>query len=200
MNLKSFCKITCVVLLLCAASTLGCATTQQTRYPATVDIAQLGGEQRFPLAAAGFVRVGSMVYARDGSDYSVGYNRYDPGLVQAVTMYFYPAKAELDKQFAAEVQNVLQTHEEAVMVKNSHFAVSKAGVKLEGRIARFEYRGRFGEGEQELVSALWLTRLGSRFVKVRATTPREQARDAEANMRELMEQVAWEREPVTGKR
>lgn len=171
----------------------GCQTTQVAQpppgYPA--EITGIGESRNFPSHVGPYVRGKLIMYAPGMTDHSVGYDRYDGMVRNAVTLYFYPAFAPIPQQYAAEKQEILRAHAKSALVTEKNVVLSKGGASYTARVAVFQFDEVFAGQYQRLSSELILIELPSHLFKVRSTAPLDQVEAAEASMFTLLESVNW---------
>lgn len=159
------------------------------RYPAPVpDFAQW---ERFPAECASYRRGPVTAYAPALANYSVGYDRYDAALQNAVTLYFYPRMKDPAAQLRAEEALVLKAHPDGRVVDRRSFTLEREGTSYDATLVTFEFSDIFAARRQSLSSQLWIMFLNSGTFKVRSTAPLDQAALSEGSVRQLLQCVAW---------
>jgi hypothetical protein len=177
-----------------ACASLACspvvATSQSLpRYPAPVpDFAQW---EKFPAECAGYRRGVVTAYAPALTDYSVAYDRYDPTLQNAVTLYFYPRMKDPAAQLRAEEAEVTNAHRNGHVVSRRSLVLEREGASYEATLVTFEYGGLIAGKQQSLNSQLWVVFLSSGTFTVRSTAPIDQAALSEASVQQLLQCVRW---------
>jgi len=181
-----------LVAPLAVALLVGCPSAphfNRSGFPA--EISGVGDSQNFPLQVAGYQRGKMYMYQPGMKDYSIGYDRFEATLQNAVTLYFYPLVRPIAEQFNAEKQEILGAHAGSVLLVERQTSVQKNGVSFQAFIATFKFDEIFAGQQQKVFSELVLVALPDRFFKVRSSAPLAQASPAEASMFGLLERINW---------
>jgi hypothetical protein len=166
----------------------GCPTLHR---PYPVETVGMGELDWAPIHVAGYTRGKMIMYDPARIDCSVGYNRFDSELQQAITVYFYPRSGDEAAQFAAEKDRVLEVHRGGKHVSDKRVDLVKDGQTYSALVATFEYEDTLNDARQLVSSQLVLIPLTTRLVKVRSTAPLAQAALAESGMLTLLDGVKW---------
>lgn len=162
---------------------LGCPSI-----PPTAELTDVADPALFPAQVGEYQR-----WSEPSWKTSVGYNRYDFTLQNAVTLYFNPRECSLAEQFAAEKEAILSAHPGSVVLDERELSISTEGSSVPALLATFRYDEVFANRRQPVFSELVLISLPDEFCKVRSSAPLGQALIAEASMFELLGQLGWKR-------
>ncbi len=161
----------CVLLSACF-STLPAPPQQARAYPASVPDFERFDE--FPAMVGAYARGEVTAYAPGLRDYSVAYNRFDPLVQSAVTIYLYPCSTDVQAQLEAERNQVLRAHVPASVLSDVRSLVEVGGTASPSDQVVFEYEQPFAGRRQAVVSELVLSNQQGRCLKVRTTAPANQ--------------------------
>ncbi len=173
------------VLLACAHLPVA----NQTIYP--WEIAGACESKNFPFQVGKYLRDKMYTYRPGMVDVSIGYNRYDQTIQNAVTFYLYPRERSVEEQYDLEKRNIIYAHPGSTMINEKQITIQKDGANYQARIATFEYDGIFAREKQRVCSSLVLVQLPMRYFKARSSAPAGQVSIAETSMFELLERVSW---------
>lgn len=182
----------CCSLLLLA----GCPSLDRAPEPTFPrEMADVGESPLFPKQAADYTRGKMLMYEPTVVNLSIAYDRFDSELQNAVTLYFYPRRQECLAEFESAKRGLTRAHPGASLVSEKSVELEKGGKTHRGLMATFEYQDVLAFVRQTVSSQLLVVELPRRFFKVRSTAPQRQGALAEAEMLELLEQVAWDNDP-----
>lgn len=143
---------------------------------------------RFPPDVGTFTRVSAYRYDDAGRDVSVGYN--DQALKVILTTYVYPNRDEsLLRHFERVKRDVRQVHAEAAVLNEGPWALEQAGKRFTGRRAAMSFRVTVGGQVHEVVSEVYLLRLGANFIKFRVTCPGTKYEPAEDRVARFLQSL-----------
>lgn len=148
-----------------------------------------GQYDRFPATVAGYRRGHVTAFEPDLNDYSIGYDRTDTEMQQAVTLYFYPRLGP--DQAAVEESEIMKAHAGAIVRSRREITLQGRSGVFNATLVTMEYAQQFEGREQRVSSQLMIILQPDRSFKVRSTSPVEQAKAAEAGVIRLVEGVAW---------
>ncbi|MGH8443940.1 MAG: hypothetical protein ACREVL_01680 [Solimonas sp.] len=177
----------CLMVAACRAP----APKPDARYP--LEVPGFGEYQRFPLTAAGYARGMVLTYEPGMVNYSVAYNVRTPYL-DVVTLYFYgdPARAPLAQEFEIEKREIMAAHPGAELLAESSLTLYGNGTAYQARVATFRYVAEIVPGQPRPVfSEFVLASLPTRYFKVRSTSWPDDAAEAQAGVRRLLDAVGW---------
>jgi len=160
-----------------------------TKYP--VNLTEFEQWEKFPAECPGYRRSTVMAYAPALADYSVTYQSYGSALTNAVTLYFYPRLKDSAAQIQAEVSQVLKTHQDAYVMNRRAINLEAKGKTYDATLIAFDFADPIVENKQSVSSQLLIVFLDTGTFKVRSTSPVEQAGEAEAAVRQLLQCVSW---------
>ena len=159
----------------------------------------------FAHAASGFVfpyNVGAFrratVHAFDdaGANVSVGYA--DPSLKIVLTAYVYPHLGlGADTHFRQVKTDVARANPKAELLEEGKATAGPDGRQYDGLRARYEFVGRFGGVDQDLISEAYLFAHGPNFVKYRLTYPAADAKAAALRVEFFLKTLAFPEPPAT---
>jgi len=181
--------------ILVAGALCGCQTHAEKKYGYPAVIARMGESPGFPSQAAGFSRGDTVTYEPGMKNISVGYNFFSTTAQQAVTFYFYPKSEPYAQQIESEKKMIERFHEGAVVLSQEKQLLRKGHSTFEAFVANYRVEGVMLNRKQPLYSQLILIELPERYVKVRSTSPLNQAEEADRRVRELMQQIDWTKQP-----
>lgn len=145
---------------------------------------------RFPPDVGTFTRVSGFRYDDEGQDVSVGYS--DLALKVIVTAYVYPSRGEsLLKHFEKVKHDVRQIHPEVQAISEGPWTLEQGDRKFTGRRAAFAFRVTVGGQPTNVVSEAYLVRVGSNFIKIRATCPKARYEAAEDRVGRFLQSLKF---------
>jgi hypothetical protein len=178
-----------VALIACAAIAAADGAEPLDLPPGQVYVHEPSGFH-FPPDVGTFTRVSGFRYDDEGQDVSVGYN--DLALKVIVTAYVYPARGEsLLKHFEHVKHDVRQIHPEVVALNEGPWTLEQGERKFTGRRAAFAFRVTVGGKPTDVVSEAYLVRVGSNFIKFRATCPKARYEAAEDRVGRFLQSLKF---------
>ncbi len=166
---------------------LGASAQSAPGYP--VQVRDFAHWDSFPAQCAGYRRGDVVAYAPALADYSIGYNLGSQHT--AVTLFFYPRHGEIPAQVRDEEAEVLGAHPDSRVVSHRVVALERDGKPFKAAVITFEFNSVPPSSGEPLSSELWLVFLPSKTFKVRSTGPVRRAAQSDAEVRQILECVAW---------
>jgi hypothetical protein len=129
---------------------------------------------KFPADVGTFTRLGASRFDEEGRNVSVTYG--DRALKVLVTTFVYPNTPDMSlaSHFEQVKRELRKANANARVLAEGPWTLEQGKRKLTGRRAAFSFNIDVGGGKkQEVVSEVYLLRLGDQFLKFRVTCPQE---------------------------
>ena len=160
-------------LLAFSLVTLGAAAADDIELPAGEAWVHEPSGFRFPPDVGTFTRLGATRYDEGGDNVSVGYGDRALKVLMTAFVYANTPGMSLDNHFEQVKREVRRVSPKATLVAEGQWTLEQGERKFTGRRAAFGYAMESKGRKQEVVTEVYLLRLGGRFVKFRMTCPQD---------------------------